>query len=165
MMKAIADGMATADETFPPLDTKPDAGETPAETEQSSTQEAARTPAATETGQPASDQLSQQPSASQGSTAAASSEPEAGEAAPKEAKDTTKKQADQPKDQEPKNEKEYIAYANAWREDAIDPVAAMARWKDEKKLRNSPCNVSPDKRDELLAKLQARCADLQKAEG
>lgn len=64
----------------------------------------------------------------------------------------------------PTTEGEYVGHANAWRDQLKDPAAGLSRWKVEKGLRNK-CNVSPDARDDLLAKLNAKCAELSKAEG
>lgn len=175
MMKAIADGMATADETFPPLDAKPE-GDGGAQTNNESPQGSAGAAATSAADQPDSAPSQQPPS--QGSSAAAAAGQESGKAAgdgkpeggkseaKPEAKNTQKEPPkEKPADEKPPaNEKDYVAYATAWREAATDPVAAMARWKAEKDLRNK-CNVGPDTRDDLLAKLQTKCGALQKAEG
>lgn len=167
MMKAIADGMASPDETFPPIDGTATGELETGDDNQPSTQDAAAAASDPVADQPDSPQSSSQPTSH--GTAATSTEAESGKATTKtEAKNTEKKTGDdKPKDdppKEPKTEKEYVAYADKWRAAATDPVAAMQRWKDEKTLRNK-CNVGPDTRDSLLAKLQQRCADLQAQEG
>jgi hypothetical protein len=172
MMKAVADGMATADETFPPLNATPEqpdaqtgqTGEQPAAADTPSPQGAPVTPAPA-ANEPGSAQPSQQPSPSQGQPAAASAKAEPGDAAAKNGKSkTAAKGKDEPQAALPESETAYVAFANSWRERATDPAAAVARWKEEKNLRNK-INVTPEVRDDLLAKLQAKCAALQKAEG
>lgn len=166
MMKAIADGMASVDETFPPLDAKPELDNAQAD-QSSSTEDANPSPPASQVDQPASAQASQQTSQGAAATDAGAGQASASKEAKTEAKDTknTEKSNEPAKDTPaPTNERTYVAYATAWREGSTDPLTAMTRWKDEKTLRNK-CNVGPDARDELLAKLQGHCADLQKAEG
>jgi hypothetical protein len=177
MMKAIADGMASADESFPPLDAngKPvdeagtgDAGdglngfanknggqqqaaqEQPASTQQASS--AASPPAAS--GQPASAQQQEPPTGSGAASGAGAAQAGADDGHGKTpAFDVSKT---------PTTEAEYIVYATAWREAIKAPEeggAGLKRWKDEKTLRNK-INISGDARDDLQEKLTAHVAAL-----
>lgn len=158
MMKAIADGMASPDETFPPLDAKTDEPQTSTAEKtgpQPATQQTADTSAA---GQPAS-----------GSTTAHSqgghdAQPEAGQAAP--TTDAKTKTDGKPEKQQvmPESEAQYIAFANNWREQLAtfeDAALGEKRWKEEKQLRNK-CNVGPETRDELQEKLAEKVTELRK---
>lgn len=142
------------------------ADEQPANEQPSSPQEPASSPAAA-ADQAASAQSSQQP-ASQGQPAAASTEPGAAKGSKAENKKGNGSKAEasaaKPGPAQPATEKEYAVYADAWRETATDPVAAMQQWKNEKTLRNR-CNVSAEVREDLLNKLQKHCAGLQAKEG
>lgn len=144
-------------------------GESTEQEDQPSSPQAGQADAA---GQAASTSSSSQ-SPSQGS-AAASTESEAAKAADTakagektDAKKTATKaetKDDPPQDKLPATEREYVTFANGWRDSAADPVAAMERWRSEKSLRNK-CNVGADVRDDLLAKLQKHCNSLQAKEG
>jgi len=88
--------------------------------------------------------------------------PGAGEAG-KKTKASEKKPAEaKPEDLEPETAAQYQAFAEDWIEKATDPDAALARWKTEKKYRNS-LNVEPEVRDALEAKLKAKNTQLRSA--
>lgn len=136
MMKAIADGMATVDETFPPLDAASDKPEDEPKSPSPSPQEHSEE-SATAASQPAS-----------GAADAVHPQahpPEAGAASSAK---------------EPASEREYIAYAEGWIGRLVDPTAGEAQWKTEKKIRNS-ANISPEVRDDLEGKLKAKVAQLR----
>jgi hypothetical protein len=167
MMKAIADGMATVDETFPPKD-KQIAEQTDAETGEVITTNSD----AAETSPPnpsAAAEAGSSPNGSATNQDAASTQ-QAGTAAPGQAV------ADPPKDKAaatapkkevftalPKTEAEYIAYANEWREALDDAEYGERRWKDEKHLRNKS-NTGSDARESLQEKLAQKCKEIRDAD-
>jgi hypothetical protein len=175
MMKAVADGMATIDETFPPKDKQVGEDidrETGEVTDQPNTAASTATGekqgdatvagSATSAADPASNSASTQPTAKPTAETAAS-----GQAAPEPpgtSKDKDKgaaKAAD--KTAPPKNEAEYVAATTAWIEALTDVDAGEKRWKDEKGLRNK-ANVGADARESLQEKLAAKCAEIRDAD-
>lgn len=185
MMKAVGDGMATIDETFPPKDRQvagdvdtgatSTSGETTAST--ASTEPGVHSEADAGTaGETAADSgpdtavssadkstSSPQPTAatSTGNAApgrAASDNPPKGPEAAKAA--TT---ADTGNATAPKNESEYLAYANAWIDALTDAAEGEKRWPAEKQLRNK-AHVGPDARETLQEKLTAKCREIRDAD-
>ena len=158
MMKAINDGMATIDETFPAPDKQVAGTEQTTQQDQPASQTVAKeagtdakaTPAAAETKGAASSTTSAEPqhTAAETKPAAASEQAAAG---------TAQKPAEAPK--VPTNEREYIVYA-AWIDGLTDADAGLKRWTEEKKLRNA-CNVGPEPREDLKEKLDAKIAELR----
>lgn len=139
MGKAIADGMATLDETFPPLDAPAD---------QSSDDET--DDAGTETDAADGDTPEQSNSSQQTGNAAATTSPASGgNEAPTSAAGT------------PKSAAEWKPYARGWIERLVDATAGEAQWKAEKTLRNK-LNVTPEDRDEVEAELKAKVSALRK---
>lgn len=172
MMKAIADGMATIDETFPPKDKQVgedvdrETGEvtetnTAASTATGEKQgDAAAAGSASRPADSATNQASSQPTATAETAApgqAASESPNPSKAKDKEAATATGKT------ELPKNEAEYVAYADAWRTSLTDADAGEARWKEEKTLRNKS-HVGSDARESLQEKLAAKCAEIRDAD-
>lgn len=62
----------------------------------------------------------------------------------------------------PKNEAEYIAWADNWREALTDADEGDDRWKKEKDMRNK-AHVGSDAREALQEKLAAKCRDIREA--
>jgi hypothetical protein len=158
MMKAISDGMASVDETFPAAD-KQVGADTSSQAE--STEGTSPT---TQAGQADPGKQAQR-STSQGVVTDASAAGAATATDKTAAKAETKPKAETKKETAaehlPDSEPSYIAFANAWREKITDPAEGRARWGQEKGLRNK-CNVGPEPRDDLKAKLDAKCAELEK---
>lgn len=165
MMKSIADGMATVDETFPPLGKKPagDEGEGETRTVQGFADKNAKTESTSTqenmgpaSGQPASE--TDAPEQGEGQEAGEASPPKGGKGGGKAAKAATEKDDDGEKT--PTNAKEYYAYADKWIDEieytdatkAGTKAIAEKRWKDEKDLRNK-LNLDTELRDELKRKL------------
>lgn len=188
MMKAVADGMATVDETFPPKDKQVSEdvdGDTGEVTDTNSTASAG-------TGAP--------------SESAEPSQADAGKAGPVETKQTasgsdkagpatTSKASSQPTDAPTgtvatgqgasnptppkegngapngpaadvavlKNEADYIEYADAWREALTDADEGERRWVREKAARNK-AHVGPDARESLQEKLAQKCREIRDAD-
>ena len=95
-----------------------------------------------------------------GQGASRTSEPpkdEGGKEAPKAAS-----QAETGNATAPKNEAEYVKYADAWRDALTDAGEGRKRWKDEKTLRNK-ANVGPDMRETLQEKLEKKCSEIEDA--
>lgn len=175
MMKAIADGMATVDETFPVSDKQVD-GEATEETAQSGLSEFAANEGANKD-QPAQSQKPDTTATSQAAPGEAgspkASEPGAAEGStkPEETKTgTTKAEATKKDDAKAaptdpatiKTEAEYVAFADAYREAATDADALEAQWKGEKSVRNK-ANVTEDVREDLKKKLDTKAAELRAA--
>lgn len=185
MMKAIADGMTTVDETFPPKDKQ--VGEQ-IDRETGEVSEQSNSAASTETGEHSSsgaagagpsdpnqgpdaggpvksEHLSTQPSASTQSGPAASGQAASeSETSPrKKDKEAAKAPAADKTDSVPKTEAEYIAVTTAWIEALDDADAGEKRWKDEKSLRNK-ANVGSDAREDLQLKLSQKCAEIRDAD-
>lgn len=159
MMKAVADGMATVDETFPAPDKQVAGTEQTTQQDQPASQTVAKeagtdakaTPAAADSKGAASSTTSAETQRTTAETkpAAASEQAAAG---------TAQKPAEAPK--VPTNEREYIVYAGAWCAAMTDADAGLKRWTEEKKLRNA-CNVGPEPREDLKEKLDAKIAELR----
>lgn len=177
MMKAIADGMTTVDETFPPKDKQVAeevdqlTGEVSEKSESTASTEPGEHSTSGAAGAGPSDP-SPGPDAdgpavsSTGSSQQASAPVAKGQAAAKSApsKESDKAAAAAPaKDVTPKNEAEYVAYATAWIDALDDAAGGEKRWKDEKGLRNK-ANVGPDAREDLQAKLSQKCAEIRDAD-
>jgi len=156
MMKAIADGMATADETFPKPGAK-DADETPSneasEQDRGKLDEfAGKKDAETATDQKAEGGDKPAQEATQAATAQTATETKA---------DDKKPASEAPKDAPlPKTEAEWRVYCTSWIENATDAAALTQRWKDEKTIRNK-ANVSEDAREEVKAKLDDKVKTLK----
>jgi len=156
MMKAIADGMATVDETFPKPGQKTD-DETPSneasEQDRGKLDEfAGKKAAETATDQKAEGGDKPDQEATQAATAQAATETKG---------DDKKTASEAPKDAPlPKTEAEWKVYAASWIETENDPAALTARWKDEKTIRNK-ANVSEDAREEVKAKLDDKVKALR----
>lgn len=153
MMKAIADGMATVDETFPAPDKQVDGEEGGAA--QSSVDQFAAGGAA------AADTQAKNPADKSGDNPATPAKPE-DDKGKKPATDSAKPDAG--RGFVPTTEAQYVAHANAWREKITtkeEAAAAAAQWKNEKDMRNK-ANVSGDVRDGLKDVLDARIAELSK---
>jgi len=170
MMKAISDGMATVDDTFPSKDAKP--ARTLNETLDELASKKNDEPSDPETGKLSADTATPQPV--DPSPAAGQPAPEtsggplpdttgAGEAGGNKSKAKAKPDEGNAGDLAPETAAQYRSFATAWIAAADDADAAEARWKQEKKYRNS-LNVEPGVRDELEAALKAKVAGLRKGE-
>jgi hypothetical protein len=182
MMKAVGDGMATIDETFPPKDrqtadeqTDPDTGEVTnastateahSETEAPSNDAGKAGEAGPNIGSPANNSSSPRPSANDHQTETAATGRAAPGANPPKESTGAAKAADTiavSNMTAPKNEAEYIKWADAWREALTDADEGDKRWKDEKTLRNK-ANVGSDARETLQEKLAKKCAEIRDAD-
>lgn len=180
MMKAIADGMATLDETFPPKDKQvqeQDEDDKKPATEETgrSTGVGAAHPAGDAAGhQPATGadsaaKTSTQSATSQGATntsASGQADPKASNPPKVEAKGSAKASDKSDKssaDFIPTSEAQYVAFANAWINALTDAGAGESRWTSEKNLRNK-CNVSSEERDKLRDSLTKKVADINDAD-
>jgi hypothetical protein len=159
MMKAIKDGMATVDETFPPIEGAAEEPTPPA-------------PTPKPRGRP---------------RRAAASDADAPIEEPKPAPEPPSEPIEEPEEQEPEQEKQapppvaeppqqpimpqteaqYLAFANAWREAITtqeQATEAGKRWGslDEKNIRNR-CNVTEEVRDSLREKLLLKIDDVRGA--
>jgi hypothetical protein len=147
MMKAIADGMATVDETFPASD------DAAANTSSATTAQDASPPATSEAGQgPA-------PETDRSASQASQSNEGAGAAA--DTKTMDKPTTDASAGIKPDSETSYVAYANAKIAAITDAAEGRKWWGSEKSLRNK-CNVTAEVRDGLKADLDAKCSALEK---
>ena len=72
-------------------------------------------------------------------------------------------QADTSNATAPKNEAEYVRYADAWRESLTDAGEGEKRWASEKTVRNK-AQVGADARESLQEKLAAKCAEIRDAD-
>lgn len=179
MMKAIADGMATIEETFPPKDKQVSESQHDPETgEVSNTETNAQggqngQAGAAEAGHPSGQAAGHQPAAGADSSAttsqqADSSPSDAGQAAsdaspPKaSAKGAAKSNngAGEAEQVVPTTEKQYEAYTVAWTSELTSSADGDARWKSEKSLRNK-CNVSEEVRENLKEALDKKLSDLR----
>jgi hypothetical protein len=184
MMKAIADGMATIDETFPPKDKQVAEDidtETGEVTEKNTNSTASTATGASEAGAGTAGQADSNSATGSGSDKARPAETSTqtdGGAPPSDAKGQAvpDKAAKPPKgsavaetgaaaaaDKVPVTETEYIAWADAWREALTDADAGEKRWKDEKTIRNK-ANVGSDARESLQEKLANKCAEIRDAD-
>ncbi len=167
MMKAIADGMATIDETFPPKD-KQVGEDIDRETgEVTETNTAASTATGDKSGDAAEAGSSspQDPATNSASSQKGAPMPDAsGQAAAKSSlSKETDKAATAGEGKAPTTEKEYVEATTIWIINLIDADAGEKRWKDEKGLRNKS-NVGADARESLQEKLAAKCADIRDAD-
>ncbi|CAN7381474.1 hypothetical protein LJR220_003395 [Bradyrhizobium sp. LjRoot220] len=178
MMKAIADGMASVDETFPPKGVAHD----PETGEIKETSTNSNTAASTATGEksgdatdggtanqpsgPATNSSSTQPTgkpdtesvaSGQAASSVSSPDPSKAEAGDKGAATASDKVA-----APPKNEAEYVTYAEAWIISLTDADEGDKRWKAEKNLRNK-ANVGGDARETLQTKLAAKVGEIRDA--
>lgn len=168
MMKGIADGMATVDETFPPRDEKKVDGDSKLDQFAGDTNNTSSgggdatvgTADASAGNGPAgagaaADTKSQVDAATspQASAVKEGADGEGGDggstnasnaSAPSKPTETAK--AEDP--DAPKNDSEYRAYAGKWIEETTNRDARMARWSREKAMRNK-ANVTPETRDFL----------------
>ncbi|SHG87292.1 hypothetical protein [Bradyrhizobium erythrophlei] len=165
-LQAINDGMATADETFPPKETKTDSetGEVLNNFASTTTEGAAATDdAETKTNAPAADkqqaQGSQPAETGPHATAGATEGAEKGDGGNVPSNASAPSTTNGPKD--PANDAEYDAYATKWIAEQIDPEEPRARWAREKNMRNK-ANVSPETRDRLETAVKAKVAELKK---
>jgi hypothetical protein len=72
----------------------------------------------------------------------------------------TEQQAAPPAAQRPPgNEREYVAHFDGWLAASTDPGEMFERWNEEMTARNR-CHISPETRDALKARLDARIAEL-----
>lgn len=149
MMKAIADGMASVDETFPAPDKQVNAdAEQPEETKLNEF---------ADKGNAATEAKGEETQGEEGQPAKADPEPEKKQEPIKKAEAATTEEAT------PKTEKEWEAYALKWVSEQTNAEAATARWSREKNLRNK-CNVSEEVREAVKSELDKKVAAL-KAQG
>lgn len=176
MMKAIADGMTTVDETFPPKDKQVgeqvdrETGEVSEQTNSTAHQPEAHSESEAHSTTGAGDQGQSKDTAgpaTQSSSTEGVTPPSTGPAASKSAnppRSKDKEAATAGADSSlPKNEAEYIAATMAWIEALTDAAAGELRWKDEKGLRNK-AHVGPDAREDLQTKLSQKCAEIRDAD-
>ncbi len=149
MMKAIADGMASPDETFPVADK---AVEETAATDTASTQtgESQSPGQQSASGQPASGATEDKPSPG------ATSAPGASTATTTETKTADSATA---RTEEPVDEKTWAAYADTTIKQLGSADEGTKWWKDGKALRNK-CNVTEEVREEKKQKLDEKVAAL-----
>lgn len=160
LMKGIADGMATIDETFPPKQGEtvdPATGEVK---DGAALNEFAKT--GDTTGEPKTgEQPAEEKSASEAQPA--TSDPAATVAAGSESAGAeTGSASPAPASAGPTNEAEYKAYANAWIAEQTNAEETQSRWVREKKLR-AECGVSDDTYNEIDAVKKAKVTELKKA--
>lgn len=167
MMKAIADGMASVDETFPAperqvsTDSEGDQSDRVDQFANRSDQTAAESPSSSAS-QPAPE-TKQEPSgpaaAATGAGAAGAAEP--GADASKATKATKADKATDKNDElVPTTEAQWSAYANAFIAKLTDAPAGEKWWKEGKNLRNR-CNVSEETRDEVKKRFDEKIRQLQ----
>jgi hypothetical protein len=126
------------------------------------TGDAAEAGSATSPADPANNQASSQPTAKDPAETAAPGQAAPDSSNPPRSKDDGAATA-AGKTTVPKNEAEYVAYADAWRIALTDADAGEARWKEEKALRNK-AHVGSDARESLQEKLAAKCAEIRDAD-
>lgn len=160
-IQAVADGMATAEETWPSPDKKADApeGDGAQQSNNAASQQGTNGPAA---GQAASGQPSSAQPSSQGTAATSAGSEAAKVTGDGKAAKADAKAGDKADEFVPTTEAQYIAYANNWRGKVTDPAVGRERWKNEKNLRNK-CNLTPETRDDLKRQLDEHCGDLEAA--
>jgi hypothetical protein len=171
MMKAIADGMATIDETFPPKDKQvgEDIDRETGEVTESSSAASAATGDKSGDAAEAGSTSPKDPATNSASSQKGATSPDASGQAASEPSDPSKAQQDKgaakagDKPELPKTEAEYIAFADTWRNALTDADAGEKRWKDEKGLRNK-ANVGAEARESLQEKLAAKCAEIRDAD-
>lgn len=149
MMKSIADGMATIEETFP------------SKTEQAVAEDATDKSAADEfTNKNAAQASTQDGSAAQPSPASGPAAPE-----PDSSQGGQTGAATAPAEAvAPKNAIECVHYTREWIMALTDADAGELRWKTERKLRNF-VNITPEARDTLDDMLKEKCAELRAGKG
>jgi len=176
MMKAVADGMATLDETFPPKDKQvgesvdPETGEVTAE---NSNPDAAQSNGQGQEDAPAagSGAASQDPATNSTASPQPTGNPDTGTAAPGRAASESSnppgqkdKEAAKAADTEPpKNEGEYIRHATAWIDSLTDAGDGEMKWAAEKSIRNK-AHVGADARETLQERLAKKCAEIRDAD-
>jgi hypothetical protein len=170
-LQAIQDGMSTVSETYLGID-----AETGEVTEQSNS--AASTATGEKSGDagdagsassPPADPANNQPASTKetASQPVAHTTPSPGQAAsessdPSKAQDKGAATAADGKAPAPKNEAEYVAWAEAWI-DALVDIEGEKRWSTEKSMRNK-ANVGGDAREALQARLATKIADIKDAD-
>lgn len=174
MMKAIADGMATVDETFPLPEEKHDqkTGEVLdefAKDKESGARAGAEHPAGHAAGhQPAAGEdssatneqsNSQQQDGSPSTNTPADADKDAGDVDVERHAPASTNSKDAPSG--PTNDAQYLAYAKAWIAEATDAEECSARWSREKKLRKD-CNITQETFDELEGLKKSKVAELKK---
>ncbi|MES2166573.1 MAG: hypothetical protein V4458_06010 [Pseudomonadota bacterium] len=178
MLKAIADGMASVDDSFPragEADHDEETGEvktaddlnkftdknTGGGTGQPGASEAERTDAHSESSATSSSQSGASANADTAAKGQAASE----SANPSRSKEAGAATATDNKAAVPTTEAQYIAYANAWINALVDDAAGLTRWKskEEKDLRNK-CNVPGEVRDTLKIALDKKIAEISDAD-
>ena len=184
MMKAVADGMATIDETFPPKD-KQVADEVDRETGEVTNSAVSQESGAHSgsdagtAGEADHQQTASGPDNASSAEKSSSSQPTAtspagtaapGRAAPNPEPSEVKGNgaakaaaADVSNATAPKSEAEYIAYADAWREALTDADEGEKRWPKEKDMRNK-AHVGAEARETLQEKLAKKCAEIRDAD-
>jgi len=189
MGKAIADGMATADDCFPPKGEHIDpatgevtSGPANAAGEAGKGQAASADEAANSSAKKSAEEVSTTAQSSEAGThaggkasasPATSTEADAGsktadKAKPVETVDKSKpstaekdKPADSPR--APANEREYIEHAQGWIEALVDADAGDKQWSGEKTMRNK-CNVSSESREALQERLAEKQREIRDAD-
>lgn len=177
MMKAIADGMATIDETFPPKDKQVGEDidrETGEVTEQSNSAASSSetgahsTAGASGAGQAGSTDADKASPADSSVSSQKDAQP-ASDASGRAASESTsskvkgKEAAEAGKSEPPKTEAEYIAYARSWIDKLNDASAADNLWKADKGLRNK-ANVSEEAREDLKKILDTKVREILDAD-
>lgn len=177
MMKAVADGMATIDETFPPKDKQvaeqtadPETGEVDESTTSTASQEPgahserdagtagqAGTPGPDTTAGPADNSSSAQSSASSSKAETTASGQAASGLPPKDT------EAAKAANGQPKNDGEYRTFAEAWIGEATDAAELESRWKSEKQLRRTVV-ISQDTFEHLDALKDKKVAEIKDAD-
>lgn len=169
MMKAIHDGMATVDETFPPKDkqieqTDPDTGEV-TQTNSAATPQA-HTAAETGPADPQAGSVTDQTSSTQASASPSDAAAPGQAAASSDPPNQDRAAAVAPKKESaslPKTEKEYVEATAAWINTLDDADEGEGRWKAEKNLRNK-ANVGAEARENLQEHLFLKCKEIRDAD-
>lgn len=168
MGKAVADGMSTAEDTFPLAEGQTATATAAAENqnqEQGQEQQASSAAVAAETTSTAPGPSAEKtPPASEAPAQAASQV--TSEQVAKEAGGTTAATEQPAKEGQggevmPATNAQYFAFCNAWRERISDPAELETRWKSEKKLRTA-CRIEQDTFDTLEKALREKIALVKK---
>ena len=162
-LQAIGDGMANADETYPPASKKETVDSETGEVLNEFAKDTAKgADATTETRSdaPAADQQQKQES----QTAASNPPSAAGAMEGAEAGTGYASDASPPSttNNGPTNDAEYREYALAWISAMTDPEEPRARWSREKNMRNK-ANVTAETRDALEQVVKAKVNELKKS--
>ena len=160
MMKAIADGMATVEETFPPIgSSQPTTSGTADANDSGAEEEIDHEAAEAAASKAAAEQAAQRATPEDHQSAAPASQP---------APATGTSQGNSPgagtastKQETPANEKQYVDHAKAWIASGTNADDLEKQWKAEKNIRNR-ANVAPETRDDLEKAMRAKAADLRK---